>query len=125
MHAPDKDVPVSETCAGINDAYKEGLFQRFGLSNYSAQEVQAVYDACQKEGWVLPTAYQGNYSPVARKQEEILFPTLRKLGMAFYAYSPMAVSSHQIWVDAPVLPALSASFAPAWHNRSDITPSRI
>ena len=32
----------------------------------------------------------GNYSPVARKQEELLFPTLRKLGMAFYAYSPIA-----------------------------------
>jgi aflatoxin B1 aldehyde reductase len=27
---------------------------------------------------------------VARKQEEVLFPTLRKLGIAFYAYSPIA-----------------------------------
>lgn len=32
----------------------------------------------------------GNYSAVARKQEELLFPTLRKLGIAFYAYSPIA-----------------------------------
>lgn len=34
--------------------------------------------------------YQGNYSAVARKQETLLFPTLRKLGMSFYAYSPIA-----------------------------------
>ena len=32
----------------------------------------------------------GNYNAVARKQEEVLFPTLRKLGMSFYAYSPIA-----------------------------------
>ena len=34
--------------------------------------------------------YQGNYSAVARKQEDELFPLLRKLGMSFYAYSPIA-----------------------------------
>lgn len=90
IHAPDKDVPFPETCAGINDAHKEGLFERFGLSNFRPEEVQSVYDICKKNGFVLPTVYQGNYSPVARKQEEILFPLLRKLGIAFYAYSPIA-----------------------------------
>jgi aflatoxin B1 aldehyde reductase len=39
---------------------------------------------------VLPTVYQGNYSPIARRQESELFPVLRKLGIAFYAYSPLA-----------------------------------
>ena len=49
-----------------------------------------MYDICKAKNFVLPTAYQGNYSPVARKQETILFPTLRKLGISFYAYSPLA-----------------------------------
>ena len=66
------------------------LSNAFGLSNYPASEVEKVYNICKSNGYVLPTAYQGNYSPVARKQETILFPTLRKLGMAFYAYSPLA-----------------------------------
>jgi aflatoxin B1 aldehyde reductase len=39
---------------------------------------------------VPPTAYQGNYSAVARVPESELLPTLRKLGIAFYAYSPLA-----------------------------------
>ena len=52
--------------------------------------MQKVYDHCKEKGYPLPTVYQGNYSAVARKQEEVLFPTLRKLGMSFYAYSPMA-----------------------------------
>ena len=74
----------------MNDVYKTGVFKRFGLSNYSANDTQKVYDICKKNGYVLPTVYQGNYSPVARRQETELFPTLRKLGIAFYAYSPLA-----------------------------------
>ena len=60
------------------------------MSNYKAEDVQAVYDTAKQHGYVLPTAYQGNYSPIARLQETLLFPTLRKLGIAFYAYSPLA-----------------------------------
>ncbi len=66
------------------------MFKRFGLSNYSPEDVQKAYDIAKKNSYVLPTVYQGNYSPVARLQEDKLFPVLRKLGMAFYAYSPIA-----------------------------------
>ncbi len=87
---PDHQTPLSETLAGVDEVYKLGLFRRFGLSNYQASDVQAVYDHCAEKGYVLPTVYQGPYSPIARYQETVLFPTLRKLGMAFYAYSPSA-----------------------------------
>lgn len=90
IHAPDDSVPIADTLAGINEIHKAGAFQRFGLSNYKAEDVQKVYDHCQEKGYVKPTVYQGNYSPVARRQEEVLFPTLRTLGIAFYAYSPLA-----------------------------------
>ncbi|KAF4918971.1 Oxidoreductase sirO, partial [Colletotrichum viniferum] len=42
------------------------------------------------KGWVVPTVYQGNYNPLTRSFEKTLFPTLRKLGISFYAYSPTA-----------------------------------
>jgi len=90
IHAPDAQTDIADTVAGVDEAYKAGLFKRFGLSNYSADDVQKVYDACKAKGYVLPTVYQGNYSPVARLQETKLFPTLRKLDIAFYAYSPLA-----------------------------------
>ena len=90
IHAPDGSIPLSETLAGIDSAHKSGDFERFGLSNYQAKDVQAVYDHCKAHDYVLPTVYQGNYNPVARKQESVLFPTLRKLGISFYAYSPIA-----------------------------------
>jgi len=90
LHAPDTSVPFEETLAGINEAYKKGIFRRFGLSNFSAEQVQQVYDICKSKGYPLPTVYQGNYNPVARHLETNLFPTLRKLGINFYAYSPLA-----------------------------------
>ena len=34
--------------------------------------------------------YQGNYNPVARRYDTTLIPLLRKLEIAFYAYSPLA-----------------------------------
>lgn len=70
--------------------YKTGVFARFGLSNFQAETVQQVYDYCKENDFVLPTVYQGNYSAVARKQDTLLFPLLRKLNIAFYAYSPIA-----------------------------------
>ncbi|KAK4545791.1 hypothetical protein LTR36_002745 [Oleoguttula mirabilis] len=90
IHAPDKDVPIEETLEGVNEVHKSGFFKRFGLSNFKAEDVQKAYDICKEKGYPLPEVYQGNYSAVARKQEELLFPTLRKLGMSFYAYSPIA-----------------------------------
>jgi aflatoxin B1 aldehyde reductase len=90
IHAPDTSIPFEETLDGINEVYKKGIFRRFGLSNFSAEQVQQVYDICKKNNYMLPKMYQGNYNPVARHSETQLFPTLRKLGMNFYAYSPLA-----------------------------------
>lgn len=90
IHAPDTKTPLEESLAAVNEAHKSGFFKRFGLSNFKAEDVQKAYNISKEKGYILPSVYQGNYSAVARKQEELLFPTLRKLGISFYAYSPMA-----------------------------------
>ncbi|KAJ7155135.1 NADP-dependent oxidoreductase domain-containing protein, partial [Mycena filopes] len=90
IHAPDASVPLEDALLGVNTAFKAGHFKRFGLSNFSAADVQRAYDICKEKGYPLPTVYQANYSAVARKQEELLIPTLRKLNIAFYVYSPIA-----------------------------------
>lgn len=90
LHAPDRSVPFEETAAAINDLYKRGSFKRFGLSNFTAEEVEQMYNICKQNNYILPCVYQGNYNPITRKNEKELFPLLRKLGMHFYAYSPLA-----------------------------------
>ena len=90
FHAPDKSAPLEESLAAVNELHAAGVFAHFGLSNYLPDEVEAVHAHCKARGYVLPTVYQGNYNPLARKQEDVLLPTLRRLGIAFYAYSPIA-----------------------------------
>ncbi|KAF2226544.1 aldehyde reductase [Elsinoe ampelina] len=90
IHAPDDSVPIEETLEGVNEVYKLGLFKRFGLSNYKAEDVEKIYNLAKEKGYPVPQAYQGNYSAVARLQETVLFPVLRKLNISFYAYSPIA-----------------------------------
>lgn len=90
IHGPDSDTPLEDTLKGINEVFKTGFFKRFGLSNYKAEDVEKVYNHCKEQGYPLPSVYQGNYSAVARRQEDVLFPTLRKLNISFFAYSPIA-----------------------------------
>ncbi|KAK7048698.1 aldehyde reductase [Favolaschia claudopus] len=90
IHAPDASVDLEDQLRGINQAYKAGYFKRFGLSNFKAKDVQLVYEICKVKGYPLPTVYQGNYNAVTRKLETEIVPTVRKLGMALYVYSPMA-----------------------------------
>ncbi len=90
MHAPSRSVPIEETLAAINELYKQGRFRRFGLSNYLPSEVEEVIRVAKEKGFVVPSVFQGNYSVVARKLEQEMFPILRKHNIAFYAYSPIA-----------------------------------
>lgn len=90
IHAPDTSIPFEDTLAGIHEAHKKGIFKRFGLSNFTADQVQQVYDIAKEKGYPLPKVFQGNYNPVARHLEADLFPLLRKLDISFYAYSPLA-----------------------------------
>lgn len=41
-------------------------------------------------GWQTPVVYQGMYNAVTREVERELLPALKKLGMPFYAYNPLA-----------------------------------
>ncbi|KAK6498826.1 hypothetical protein TWF481_011399 [Arthrobotrys musiformis] len=90
LHAPDASIPLEDTLEGIQKLYETGAFKRFGLSNYLPEDIQKVHDIASSKGWIKPTVFQGNYNPFARSPESTTFPLLRKLGISFYAYSPLA-----------------------------------
>lgn len=66
------------------------MFRRLGLSGFPAAEVERIYDYCVEHDYPLPTVYQGSYNPISRHKETGLLPTLRKLGISFYAYGTSA-----------------------------------
>lgn len=89
FHGPDRQTPLEDSCRAMNQLHSEGKFDRFGVSNFRADEVHQIVDICRRNGWVLPSVYQGGYNPLLRAMEPALLPVLRSYGMAFYAYSPL------------------------------------
>ncbi|TDZ35004.1 Oxidoreductase sirO [Colletotrichum trifolii] len=90
LHFPDRETAFEDTVKAMDAALKEGKFNKYGLSNYSAAEVQQVLDMCEQHGYAKPSVYEGHYNAIVRGGEKELFPLLRKHNMAFYAYSPAA-----------------------------------
>ncbi|KAF9117919.1 hypothetical protein BGW39_001668 [Mortierella sp. 14UC] len=94
LHAPDSCsglcAPYEETIKAIDDLYKEGLFDRFGLSAYAAWNVAQIYELCKQHGYVRPSVYQGMYNPIARSVTTELLPCLEYYNIGFYAFNPIA-----------------------------------
>ncbi|PWY96869.1 Aldo/keto reductase [Testicularia cyperi] len=89
LHSPDRQVDLKKTLGAINDAHKAGKFERFGVSNYRADEVEEMVRIADENGWVKPSVYQGLYNAITRSAEAELFPVLRKHGISYYAYNPL------------------------------------
>jgi aflatoxin B1 aldehyde reductase len=90
LHAPERSTPYEITLREVNNLHKEGYFRRFGISNYAAWEVAQICEICERNGWIKPVAYQGVYNALHRAVEPELFPCLRKYGVGFYAFNPLA-----------------------------------
>lgn len=90
LHSPDLDTPIMNTLEAVQRHYDAGRFARFGLSNYAAWQVAEIVEICRREGWVVPSVYQGMYNAYTRDIERELIPCLANYDMAFYAYNPLA-----------------------------------
>uniref|UniRef100_A0A8C5LH11 NADP-dependent oxidoreductase domain-containing protein n=1 Tax=Jaculus jaculus TaxID=51337 RepID=A0A8C5LH11_JACJA len=81
---------LHETLHACHQLHQEGKFVELGLSNYASWEVVEIYTLCKKNGWILPTVYQGMYNATTRQVETELLPCLKHFGLRFYAYNPLA-----------------------------------
>ncbi|KAK9467291.1 NADP-dependent oxidoreductase domain-containing protein [Lipomyces arxii] len=91
LHCPDRATPFKDTHRVMDELYKQGKFERFGLSNFTAKEVELFVENAKRYGWVMPTVYQGLYNLVSRLNESELFPVLKQNNINFFAFSPLAV----------------------------------
>jgi aryl-alcohol dehydrogenase-like predicted oxidoreductase len=82
-HYADPSTPIEETVAAMADVVKSGKVRYLGLSNVTAEQVRRAHA-------VHPiTAVQYEYSLWRRESEQELLPTLRELGIALVAWSPL------------------------------------
>jgi aryl-alcohol dehydrogenase-like predicted oxidoreductase len=82
-HYLDPAVPVEETVGAMAEQVKKGKVDFLGLSNVTADEIRRAHK-------IHPiSAIQYEYSLWRREPETELLPTLRELGIALVAWSPL------------------------------------
>lgn len=82
-HYADPATPIEETVGAMADAVRAGKVRYLGLSNVGAEQIRRAHK-------VHPiTAVQYEYSLWRREAETDLLPTLRDLGIALVAWSPL------------------------------------
>jgi aflatoxin B1 aldehyde reductase len=86
LHVPDRQTPFEEAIKAMNEALQQGKFKQYGLSNYSASEVQDIIEICERNGYDKPAVFQGHYNAIVRGGEKELFPLLRTHSISFFAY---------------------------------------
>ena len=83
LHRVDPAVPIEETVGAMADLVREGNVRFLGLSEASAATIRRAHK-------VHPIhAVQTEYSLFTRDPEDEILPTLRELGIALVAYSPL------------------------------------
>lgn len=82
-HYPDPGIDIEETLGAMAQGVEAGKVRYLGLSNVTAEQVRRAHA-------VHPiTAVQYEYSLWRREAETELLPTLRELGIALVAWSPL------------------------------------
>lgn len=83
QHRVDPAVPIEDTVGAMADLVRAGKIRWLGLSEASAQTIR-------RARVVHPiAALQTEYSLWSREPEENILETVRELGVAFVAYSPL------------------------------------
>lgn len=104
----DRSLPFEVPLEVVNEYHQAGKIKELGLSNYTASEVShfsteygqswdlttsqvsEVAMICKYRGWLRPSVYQGPYNCINRTSERDLIPTLRRFGIQYVVYNPIA-----------------------------------
>jgi aryl-alcohol dehydrogenase-like predicted oxidoreductase len=90
IHEFDRLTPLEETLAAFEDAVGAGKIDRFGISNASLADVNAV---CDLAGSSLASRFeyvQNEYNLLATADAEALIPYCAENGLRYTAFSPLA-----------------------------------
>jgi aryl-alcohol dehydrogenase-like predicted oxidoreductase len=84
VHWPDPDTPIEETAGALDELFREGKIRHVGVSNYSAEQMEAFESVRPVE------TLQPPYHLFRRDIEEGALPWARRHEVGVLAYSPLA-----------------------------------
>ena len=89
-HRYDPETPLEETLLAMDDLIRQGKVLYWGVSQWSADQIQAAVDQCRLRGLHLPVSNQPLYNALNRDLEKDVLPTCAREGLGQVVYSPLA-----------------------------------
>ncbi|MBS0261549.1 MAG: aldo/keto reductase [Planctomycetes bacterium] len=83
LHAPDPQVPITESAAALRDLLTAGKARAIGLSNATPQQLQEFAEVCPL------AAYQPHYNMLQREIETSHLPWCRERNISVIVYWPL------------------------------------
>src|SRR6201996_8979290 len=89
LHIWDKNTPIEETMAALDDLVRAGKVRYIGVSDTPAWKVAQANTLAQFRGWSAFAALQIEYSLLERTVEHDLMPMALELGLGVTPWSPL------------------------------------
>ena len=90
-HRSDPHTPVEETARAMSDIIDQGKALYWGTSEWSAADIRAAWDVCDRHGWHKPVMEQPQYNLFWRQRVEQEYARLYEdTGLGLTTWSPLA-----------------------------------
>ena len=90
-HRPDPHTPIEETVRAMSDMITQGKALYWGTSEWSAADIRAAWELCDRHGWHKPVMEQPEYNLFRRKRVEQEYARLyQDTGLGLTTWSPLA-----------------------------------
>ncbi len=89
-HRHDPETPVEETVRAFDDLIRQGKVHYWGVSLWSAMQIEEAIAVAKELGAVPPVSNQPPYNLLNREIEAEVVPACRRYGLGVLAFSPLA-----------------------------------
>ena len=89
-HRYDTETPLSETCQVMSELVSAGKIRYWGVSEWTAAQIEECMRLCAENGWAAPVSNQPQYSALYRRIEKAVIPVSERLGLSQVVWSPLA-----------------------------------
>lgn len=89
-HRYDTETPLEETCRVMDDLIRAGKIRHWGVSEWTAQQIDDANALCAREGLTPPATDQPKYSLIERGIERDVLDACARHDMGVVVFSPLA-----------------------------------
>ena len=89
-HRYDVNAPLVETCRAMNDLIGQGKALYWGVSQWTAAQIDDAVRLCEKHAWHVPVSDQPVYNMLQRDVETEILPMCKRHGLGVVVFSPLA-----------------------------------